>query len=347
MMTDIPEKHDLPPAAKTEPTAPPKVEESALSAALRLPEYLSPEGLSALLERYHLAPLRSAEPLVAGSWGDALLVNGEVVMRFGQEEAACANLLKEAVIFRRLNRSSDVPAPEVIALDTKRDIIPYDVLIVTYLQGMSGAAVWKTLTYEARDALSEEVGRMLGAIHGLLWSSYGEFNPEAATFGRYSRWTDMLLERAANGAEQAVATGSLPQGIVDGVITELNDGDSVLATASKPVLVHSVLDASNLLFQERDGIWHVAAILNWGSSLTADAAWEFAIQSFRRAETSLLGDAVLYGYRERRPVQTDLRSRMLLYKLLCHVEAATAAHARGDMRRRTGHENALRKLLML
>ena len=188
---------------------------------------------------------------------------------------------------------------------------------------------------------------MCGVIHGLQWPAYGDFDAATRVFGQYARWLDLLLPRLERVAEQARALGAVPQLLIDGVVTELNDGDAVFETASPPALVHGDLHPGNILLDQRGETWHIAAILNWEASLTADAAWEFACLSFRRSSPNLVRDALVYGYRERHPIQADLRTRIHLYLLLFHLEAAVSAYAQPASERQGvgAHEVALRRLL--
>jgi aminoglycoside phosphotransferase (APT) family kinase protein len=305
------------------------------------------DAIAALLQRHHLPQLDSVEPMSGGEANSTLLLNGELVLRLNRGDPHLPRLAKEATIYRRLRRSTDVPCPEVLALDTAHDLVPYDALILSRVAGVSGATVWGSLDDDTREALSEEAGRMCGSIHGLQWPAYGDFDAATRTFGQYPRWTDLLLARLEQIAEQARATGALPSPLIDAVLTELNDSDSVFGTASRPTLVHNDLRIRHMLLEQRDGTWHITAILGWERAFTADAAWEFADLWNRRPAEDLLGDAFLYGYRERHAVQADLRSRIHLYRLMRHLERAVIAHTHfaAEPERRLRHERALRKLL--
>jgi aminoglycoside phosphotransferase (APT) family kinase protein len=308
---------------------------------------IDPGRLAALFAQHGLPEPKAVEPMSGGEVNGMLLVDGELVVRYNRRDPELPKLEKEAHIYRRLQRATDVPCPEVLALDTTRDQVPYDVLILRRVAGTDGAQVWQSLDEPAREHLSEEAGRICGAIHGLQWLGYGDYNVETGTFGEFARWTDMLLARLQEVAEQALASGALPQPIIDGVITELNDGDSVLETASPPVLVHGDLHPGNLVLDQSSGAWHVSAIVDWEWSLAADAAWEFADLAARPPHAGLMLDAFLYGYRERHPVQGDLRSRIHLYRLLLHLERAERAHRQHPdaPERRLAEERALRRLL--
>lgn len=301
---------------------------------------LSTEALEALFERHNLPRPAAVMPLPGFETDGWLLVDGAIVVRRGEPQDHA--LAKEALIYRRLRRATDVPCPEVLALDRQHDLVPYDVLMLGYVHGANGTLVWEGLDEHARERLFEEVGRMVGTVHGLQWAAFGDFNPDTRTFGQYPRWTDMLLHRLAQVVEEARSSTALPQPLIDGALTELNDGDSILETSSPPALAHGALHTGNLLLSNREDGWHVAAILDWEHALTTDAAWEFAALGFGRSDDDPVGDAFLYGYRERHALQSDLRSRTHLYRVMLHLEGAV--HATDDARRRE-HERALLRLL--
>lgn len=302
------------------------------------------EALAALFERHRLPALHSLEP-VGGSNSD-FLANGELRVQFNSHEPEHPVFRKKAMILRRL-RQVDVPVREVLLLDVERDVLPYDVLVLAPHQGQVADTVWADLTQDVREALSEEIGRICGTIHNLHWPAYGDYNASTRTLGQYPRWADLLLLRLERAAYRARDSRALPHAIIDAIITEINDGDSVLETASAPVLVHGNLHLGNLLLQQHAGTWRIAGIVGWDAAFAADAAWEFGVFSFREPEHAPQGDSFLYGYKERHTLQPDLRSRMRLYRLLYHLESAITARTQApiNLDRRQSHEQLLRRLL--
>ena len=107
------------------------------------------EVLATLLEHHHLPALRSVEP-VAVDDPYSLILNGEMVLLLNVEAPDQPLLAKEAAIYRNLARSTEVPCPEVLALDTTREIVPHDALILSRIVGTNAAAIWHTLGDEAR-----------------------------------------------------------------------------------------------------------------------------------------------------------------------------------------------------
>ncbi len=308
------------------------------------PTDLNREAITALFERHRLPALESLERSGAG---DDFIANGSMRVQFNRDEPEDSVFRKKAMILRRLRQFSDVPVPEVLALDTTHDILPSDVLVLAAQQGTMADKVWPDLTQDVREALSEEAGRMCGSIHHLQWQAYGDYNVSTRSLGQYPRWADLLLLRLERAAYRARDKRALPHAMIDAIITEINDGDSVLETASAPVLVHGNLHLGNILLRQDEGTWRISGIVGWDTAFSADAAWEFGVFSFREPEHSPQGDSFLYGYRERNTLQPDLRARMYLYRLLYHLESAIVARTQApiNLERRQSHEQALRRLL--
>lgn len=282
------------------------------------------EALAALLERHGLGALQSVVPLNPGQTEPMLRVNGEIVVRFNRDNPDLPTLPWEAGVYRRLRRATDVPVPHVLALDTGRDIVPFDVLCLSYVEGVRGNAVWPRLDVAAREHVSEELGRMCASAHGLPWPVYGEFLGTESTAPQSGRWTDIINQKIVQIYEQAQQLAVLSPAIVDELVAVLNDGDALFDTPSPPTLTHTDLRLRNVLLREQSSQWHVAAVLDWGRSIVADAAWEFALLWHEPAEHYPFSDSFKHGYKERHQLQDDLRVRQRLYRLLRFWEQAVA-----------------------
>ncbi len=299
------------------------------------------DGLRALLERYGLGKLETITPLDGGEVNPMLLVNGALVVRFNQRDPDLFKLAKEATIYRRLRHASDVPCPEVLALDTQRDLVPYDVLVLTYVEGVQGSVVWPGLDLSTREQVSEELGRICGTIHGLRWPAYGD------VFGIQSaRWTDIVMQKAVQNYEQAAYLELIPLRLLDALITTINDGDALFDAASPPALTHTDLGLYNVLLRQVGERWHIAAILDWEWAIIADATWELATLWDDPAVPDPLPDAFLQGYREHYGLASDLRVRRHLYRLIHHLNMALVCHAHFGADRARFHIAALERLLI-
>lgn len=303
---------------------------------------ISRAGLAALLERHGLGPLEKVEALndVAGT----LLVNGDIAIRCGVHSSL---LRKEALIYRRLALLPDVPGPEVLALDTQRDLLPCDALILRHVPGVVGSAIWASLDSVQREQISEDLGRICGMIHSLRWSVYGGLVPDDMHELRSERWTDVVLQKAVRVYEQASQRGLLSRRVLDAFATTISDSDSVITTPEPPVLAHTDLGMWNVLLRQEGARWQIAAILRWDAALTADPAWEFATLWSVPVNAYPLPDFFMHGYKERHLPPMDLHIRQRLYRTIYHLEQALRLSDRpnADSQIMSIHLTAIERLL--
>jgi aminoglycoside phosphotransferase (APT) family kinase protein len=291
---------------------------------------LSRSGLTTLLERHRLGALERVSQ-IADSPMPSLLVNNTLLIRCAHNPAQRSQLTKEALIYRRLRSLEDVPCPEVVVLDTERDLLPCDVLVLSHLEGVAGNIIWPQLNSVQREHVSEELGRICGAIHSLPWTVYGEVNLDVEPGAQSARWIDIVMQKTARAYEHAQASRLLPQRTLDAFVTAINDSDSVFNTPGLPVLTHADLRLWNVLLRQDGSHWQVAALLGWDSALIADVAWEFAVLWSVPIQIYPLPAAFVHGYKERRIPPPDVRDRQRLYRIVYHVEQALALQAQPNV----------------
>ncbi|HEX6289316.1 MAG TPA: phosphotransferase [Herpetosiphonaceae bacterium] len=275
-------------------------------------------GLAALLERHGLGALES---VAYDEQTTSLLVNQTLVVRCQPDAARRSLLLKEALIYRRLHRGTDVPCPRVLALDTQRDLVDCDVLVLEQIRGVIGSTVWPHLDSVQREQISEELGRICGSLHLLPWSVYGDLSTDEHGV-RSAYWIDIVMQKTCRAYERAARLDLLPPRVLDAFVTTINDSDSILCAADQPVLTHTDLGLWNVVLRQDGARWHVAAIVGWDAAITADPVWEFAPLWSAPIANYPLPDAFMYGYRERRPPPHDLRIRRRIYRIIHHLEQA-------------------------
>lgn len=299
---------------------------------------ISREQIAALVEKHAGGALQKVEPLGTRT----LRLNDEFVLQI--EGPAKAPLAQMALLYRRL-RAAEVPVPEVVTFDANPSAGEKPMLLTRYVPGVNGADVWRASDTVTREALSENLGRVVATIHALPWPGYGGWDVASARMGPYTRWLDVIIARMQRIVDTASGAPVLLQRLVDGVVADLNDSTWVMETASVPALCHTALDWSNTILEQTAAGWRIAALLGWEEALLADAAWEWASLTFRRDRLSPLPGWFQDGYKPRGIAQSDRRVRVHLYRLLLHLEEALAAYQAGDWEKSGYHEAALTKLL--
>src|SRR5262245_17689254 len=98
--------------------------------------------LAELLEIHGLGPLRNYQRIRRGEVNPTFLINGTIMLRVNAREPESDKFYKEAAIYRRLAVESDLPTPRLLALDTSRRTLPYDLLLLERLEGRNALDLW-------------------------------------------------------------------------------------------------------------------------------------------------------------------------------------------------------------
>ncbi|MBA3943337.1 MAG: phosphotransferase [Herpetosiphonaceae bacterium] len=293
---------------------------------------------AAILERHQLPAPTTITPLTPYT----VLLDETILLHLSDGPQPV--LSKVALIERQL-LGAGIPVAEVLALDTSREYVAGDLLIERVPAGVVAGEIWQSLTRTEQEALSEALGTIIARVHNLAWPGYGDFDPAQKNFGLHGRWIEALVERIT-ALSTALQDGLvLPARLVDGAIIALNDGDSLIETASPPTLIHCALSWDHVRLQQREGGWQIAALMGWSGAIVADEAWELAELWLHRNHLYPDPDCFLGGYRSLHQPQLDRRARRDLYRLLIHLEGALAAHQASDIFRYARHEAALLRLL--
>src|SRR5215211_993886 len=103
----------------------------------------------------------------------ATVVNDTHVIRFDllDLEGIC-RYHGEALAYERL-RAVGIPAPEVVALDLSKTLIPYHYIILTNIDGSPLIDDWASLSESQKAEAGRDAGRYLAMMHSLELEGFG------------------------------------------------------------------------------------------------------------------------------------------------------------------------------
>jgi Ser/Thr protein kinase RdoA (MazF antagonist) len=150
---------------------------------------------------------RAARP-TQGIASDILMVNTHrmplVLKRYGDREDWKPR--KEQAVFACM-RGLGIPAPQVLAVDTSCQIVPFAWSLTERLPGEAWSGIAGALDTKASERLYRELGDYVGRMHATTFSRFGDVGPEDgglavepayqldhanhAAPGPYERWVDM------------------------------------------------------------------------------------------------------------------------------------------------------------
>jgi aminoglycoside phosphotransferase (APT) family kinase protein len=129
---------------------------------------------------------------------------------------------------------------------------------------------------EARPGLWREVGEYTAVIHRITGEKFGRIKPDGTVNGGAS-WAEVFGEMLADICGKARDAGVITVEQFDAALQYYWDHRTVFDEVRTPTLVHWDIWDPNILVRQRNGSWHVQAIIDADRALYADREFEFVL----------------------------------------------------------------------
>ena len=182
-------------------------------------------------------------------------------------------ILAAPVVYDLMKRAG-VPTPEVVAVDGSRSVIDRDYIITAYVDAVPMHD--PSVPPDARPLLMREVGRYMAQMHTITGDRFGWIAPDGTVMGSES-WAEVFGELLAETCEKNCEAGVLSDADAELVLGCYRNRRAVFEKCSPPVLVHNDIWDPNILVKQRNGEWHVEAIIDTDGALFAEREFEFAL----------------------------------------------------------------------
>jgi len=223
---------------------------------------------------------------------------------------------RTAMLHRLVAARTSIPMPEILAVDTSYQCWPWRYLIKTHIPGLEWAEVRPQLNAEELSSAYHQMGNAVAQLHAIRFPAFGELAVDGSVQGE-GTYLSALTEHARSCIQHAH--------VRDLFLSVLESQRPLFLDVRQASLCHEDLHKHNILFQLRQGQWHLATILDfdkgWAGHHEIDLArlelWEGTLsREFWRAYEAICPIESLYG--QRRPT----------YQLLWCLEYArsTAKH---------------------
>ena len=223
-----------------------------------------------------------------------------VVKLAGPKAPLACPFERTAMLHRLVATSTDIPMPEVLAVDISYRTWPWRYFIKTHIPGQEWAVVQRQMNPEELSNAYQQIGNAVAQLHTIHFPSFGEIAVDGSVQG-----VEPYLTALTDHARTIVKHAHLR----DLFFSALEKRRALFCDVRDPSLCHEDLHKHNILFQYRQGRWHLATILDfdkaWADHLETDLArlelWkgmtsnEFwgAYEAIRRVEPL---------YKQRRPI---------------------------------------------
>lgn len=205
----------------------------------------------------------------------ALVVNDAYVIRFDITGKIPLRFQSEVLAYEYL-QTSEVPVPEVIALDQSKQLVPYEYLITSKLEGTSVIDSWNSLSAKEQERIAYEAGTYLALIHSYTLERFGKLRD--LPNGGFTYWYDYCADYFHRYANQALAMNIIDPSLRDRMQAVLEKYRPLLDTVRKGYLLHSDYHFENIL--QRKGV--VSGIIDFEWAYAGDADVDFVVEDVCR-----------------------------------------------------------------
>jgi aminoglycoside phosphotransferase (APT) family kinase protein len=217
---------------------------------------------------------------------------------------------RTAMLHRLVADRTSIPMPEILAVDVSCRDWPWRYLIRTHVPGLEWAAVRRRLSADELAGAYCQIGEAVAQLHAIRFPAFGRLAADGRVLGGSTY--PPALRAHAEGCIEAPRWRDL-------FFSALDRHRHLFLDVRDAALCHEDLHQHNILFQARQGRWHLATILDF------DKAWA------GHPETDLARLDLWAGMANREfweayqatcPVHPLYRQRRPVYQLLWCLECA-------------------------
>jgi len=274
-------------------------------------------SIPALFEKLGLPAPQSVVQDEEG-WVNPCFFVDETVVRFNARDPHEPKHHRERSAYA-LARDAGLPVPQVLALDESREAAPFSVLVTERLPGRSLEASWAEVPESRRDAVAEQSGRLLAALHEIELESFGELpGVDGQGPGTWRGWLTARCEAELEQAREEQVFDESERARYRALFEREAPG---LEAVTSPRLVHRDYHFSNLLHV--DG--HLSAVLDFEWAIAGDPEADLLNANAIAQVEPRAADRWLAAYRELRPEREGAGRRRRLYQSLYNLTLSLVA----------------------
>ena len=220
------------------------------------------------------------------------------------------------MLHRLVAAKTNIPMPEVLAVDVSYQTVPWRYFIKRHIPGQEWAKVREHLNQQELANAYRQMGDAVAQLHAIRFPSFGELSTEGA-HSNAAPYLTALAERARHFIQS--------EHWRDLFLSVLEQSAYLFSDVHNASLCHEDLHGHNILFRLEDGQWRLATILDFDKAWAGHNESDLARLEFWR---SMMGKEFWGAYEKIQRIEPLYQQRRPIYQLLWCLEYAqpTAEH---------------------
>ncbi len=241
----------------------------------------------------------------------------EVVIKLAGPEAPIACPFdRTAVLHRLVATHTAISMPEIIAVDVSYQKWPWRYFIKTHIPGVEWATARRQMSKEQLTSAYNQIGNAVAQLHSIRFPAFGEL-AASGQVQRSSPYLTALRERASTLIKSIR--------LRDYFFSVLSQHTHLFEGIRNASLCHEDLHSHNILFENQQGHWRLATILDFDKAWAGHRETDLARLNLWRGMTN---EEFWQAYEAIHPIEPLYKQRRPIYQLLWCLEYArsTAKH---------------------
>ncbi len=231
----------------------------------------------------------------------------------------------EVEVCNLLKKRTNVPVPEILSYNFKKDIINREYMIMNKFNGVPWNKIKSKLTQQQNDLLKYKMGIHAANINSIKGDHFGYFTDSHKSY--ITKWKDTFLNMVKNVLTDGIELNTkLPRARED-IMNIIEEKAESLVQIRIPQLVHWDLWEGNIFIIKNDGDYTIEGITDCERALWGDPLIEYEFMNTPNNISFLSGYEETSGKKFK--YTTDLQHRRCMYNIYLFLIMVTEARSRG------------------
>lgn len=278
---------------------------------------LRKEELNKIIENYFGMGIKFKERLISGGLFNTTYYieipekSKKVILRVGPVNRDLLmpfelNLMKGEEYVYKLCKNNRIPCSNVLLCDTEKKIINRDYMMVEYIDSKALSEI--KIGEDIENKLYYEVGEHISRLHNITSEKFGRVCDVSEGNG-FSLWSEYLIYEVSKLSDKIRKFNIFDDEQLELFKSCIYKYKEILDEVKTPHLVHGDLWAGNILVENKNNNFNIAAIIDADRAIFGDIEFEFA-------NPWITNKHFLKGYGKELSNDTKSEIRKKIYSLL-------------------------------
>lgn len=221
---------------------------------------------------------------------------------------------KEKFVLEMVRKKTNVPVAEIIESDFSKKKFPFEIMIMSKIEGEMLSAIWDKLSKKEKIEIAKGLGEVLGELHKLKSEKFARI--KGKKLKHFNSWKKMFFEDVKSIKLKIKKEKRIPENVKSKIFQLFKEHEKLFMQQKEPVLVHNDYHLDHLFAKKKGKAWDVTGIIDFGFAEFNPKECDF-VKPHRWIfdKGKHIERAFIKGYKRKQRIKKDFKKLVLLYRL--------------------------------